>query len=64
MNKTNKMVQMLLTLHRKRYIIPMCSTLEIDIEGVLAGTSLNGNAGSSDDDDGNLEENDDDENRA
>ncbi|WP_314284982.1 hypothetical protein [Prevotella pallens] len=64
MNKTNKMVQTLLTLHRKRYIIPMCSTLEIDIEGVLAGTSLDGNAGSSYDDDGNLEENDDDENRA
>ena len=58
------MVQTLLTLHRKRYIIPMCSTLEIDIEGMLAGTDFDGNAGSSDDDDDNWEENDDDENRA
>lgn len=42
----------------------MCSTLEIDIEGMLAGTDFDGNAGSSDDDDDNWEENDDDENRA
>ncbi len=65
MMKTVKTVQTLLSSHREEYVVPMCEQIKIDVEGLLTRTSLDGNAGATeDDDDDNWDENDEDQNRA